>query len=303
MKKLVLLLTLVMAGNCVAAESVHSDKCFDNGWNKKKYTQLKNNQFDAKQETIVQLTKQLRYCLAVTDPTVRDGIAYEAYFSWLRDGKITGVSLKSLFEQLSTELEVANPDSDGVYLPFVALVYAEIVRVDRVEPYLTDEERQRAVNTVAQYIDGISDYRGFDKEVGYRHAIAHSADIVLQLALNKSIDKSHIIVLVEAVAGQINPNSGHFYRYAEPERIARAIAYSMLRDDVELEFWQTWLEEVADPKPFETWREVFKSDKGLAKRNNTRQFLTNLYAMISPSEHPRLVELTPIVRELITTTG
>lgn len=70
-----------MAGNRVVADSVHSDKCFDNGWNKKKYTQLKNNQFDANNETTVQLTKQLRYCLALIDPTVRDGIAYEAYFS------------------------------------------------------------------------------------------------------------------------------------------------------------------------------------------------------------------------------
>lgn len=92
----------------------------------------------------------------------------------------------------------------------------------------------------------------------------------MQLALNKSIDKSHIIVLAEAVAGQITPSSGDFYRHAEPERIARTIAFSMLRDDVELEFWQTWLEKVAAPRPFETWREVFMSDKGLAKRNNRR---------------------------------
>lgn len=301
MKKLLFLLLII--GQSLAAETIPSHHCFDHGWNIEKLTELKKNKFDADKEVIDQLTKQLRYCLAVKDPDVRDGIAYEAYFSWLRSDKITGDSLKNLFDQFSNELEGKVTDTNGVYLPFVALVYAEIVRVDRVTPYLTGEERLRAVKVITDYMSGISDYRGFDEEVGYRHAIAHSADVILQLALNKNITQSQLKELAGSIASQINPKSGHFYRYGEPERIARAIGYSMLREELGVEFWHNWLHDVASPLPFEAWEMVFKNDKGLAKRNNTRQFLTNLYAMIAVSEHPRLVKLAPIVRQLITNTG
>lgn len=300
-KKLILLIFIV--GQSAASELLDAEKCFHNGWSKERLIQLKHENFIVEPEQRKQLTQQLRFCLAVKDPEIRDGVAYQAYFSWLRNDKITGAELQALFTKFSSELNAGLPHQQGVYLPFVALVYSEIVRVDRVAPYLSNEQRVQAVRTISKYITEIDDYRGFDEEVGYRHAVAHSADVVLQMALNQSINGKQIENLANAIGVQVNPNSMHFYRYGEPERIARAIGYSMIRDEIKIEFWQDWLQSIASPKPFASWAEVFSSNMGLAKRNNTRQFLTNLYAMIGASEHPRLVELAPVVRELIAKTG
>lgn len=301
LKKILLLLCFV--GQSAATELFEAQKCHENGWSRERLIQLKDENFILEPEAREQLTQQLRFCLAMKEPEIRDGVAYQAYFNWLRDNKITGTELQALFAMFTGELNHGLTGQHGVYLPFVALVYSEIVRVDRVTPYLSEEQRAQAVRTISGYVDRIKDYRGFDENVGYRHAIAHSADVVLQLVLNQSINGAQIEAMANSIGAQVNPKSKHFYRYGEPERIARAIGYSMIREEVELEFWQNWLQSITSPAPFGSWAKVFNSDSGLAKRNNTRQFLTNLYAMIAASEHPRLIELTPLVRELISQTG
>ncbi|XOV78507.1 MAG: DUF2785 domain-containing protein [Aestuariibacter sp.] len=286
-----------------AALEVNPIDCFNNGWNKQKLLLLKEAKFETTDQNRQILVSQLHHCLASPDPEVRDGVAYEAYFTWLRDEKITAEQLKVLFERLTKALENRRSDKQGVYLPFVALVYSEVVRVDRINSYLSEEQRQRSVNAIVQYLKDITDYRGFDDKSGWRHGVAHSADVVLQLALNSNVDGAMLSQLAQGMKAQIVPESGHFYIYGEPERLARATAYAMLREDLSLEYWQTWLVNLADPAPFEEWGDVFKSQQGLAMRNNLRQFLTNLYTMIAASQNERLVTLTPLISEHIRATG
>lgn len=281
------------------ADGIDSSLCYSDGWTKEKYLALKKNNFDIPKSEINELAIWLEHCLADPDPAIRDGVAYEGFFTWLRAGSIEGEELVSLFSRMSAVLNKGRADQHGVYLPFVSLVYSEVVRVDRVEPYLDDSARQNAVDTINNYLSSIDDYRGFEEGIGYRHGVAHGADVVLQLALNKELKDTQLKTLGDALATQINPKSNHFYRFGEPERLARAFAYILLRDDVQVEYWKKWIVETTRPTGFESWRDVFMSESGLSQRNNVRQFLTNLYAMISSSENARLVEFTPTVLEMI----
>ncbi len=282
---------------------VNPELCFDNGWSKDKLITLKQSGFVTTEKETHGLLQQLQHCLAVRDPQIRDGVAYEAYLNWLRAGKVSGAQLVAVFDKMTTALESDNPDENGVYLPFVALVYSEVVRVDRVDSFLTDEQRQRAVSSISKYLSKIKDYRGFEDGAGWRHSVAHSADVVLQLALNQKITGEQLKQLSHSIASQINPNTLHFYIFGEPERLARAVTYAMLREEVDLKYWDTWLTEVASPKPFKGWGSVFVSESGLAKRNNVRQFLTNLYAMTSNSKNERLSHISPFIAKLISNTN
>ncbi len=300
-----LLPLIFMCSTFVIAEDfkVDASKCFANGWDKSRFLALREAEFDASQSDINLLIEQLQHCLANTNPEVRDGVAYEAYFTWLRANKVSKEQLTSIFNRFTNTLDEKVTLDSGVYLPFVALVYSEIVRVDRVDSYLNEQQRQKAVDTIGNYLATITDYRGFDENVGWRHGVAHASDVILQLALNQEINAAQIKALAASLSKQTNPTTIHFYSYGEPERLARASAYLMLRTQVDIEFWEAWLAALVAPAPFENWGAVFKSQAGLAKRNNVRQFLTNLYAMISSSENERLVKLTQKVRELIRATG
>src|SRR4249919_1564561 len=83
------------------------------------------------------LAEGLVDCLADADPTLRDGIAYEALAHWMRAGEIDEIGLRSLRDRLYAGLQADDPD--GFRRPFDALVLSEVARTDRIKPWMTTE--------------------------------------------------------------------------------------------------------------------------------------------------------------------
>jgi hypothetical protein len=167
-------------------------------------------------------------CLGHPAPDIRDGIVYEALSHWLREDLLTGATVKQLYFSLIDILAKPRVDTDDFTQTFAALVLSEVVRVDRIRAFLSDSERQQAVDISTSYMVNITDYRGFENASGWRHAVAHSADVLLQLALNKKLTKPQLLQLANAIKGQISPQKLHFYIYGEPKRLAMAFIYSLL---------------------------------------------------------------------------
>src|SRR5690606_22331598 len=100
---------------------------------------------------------------------------------------------------------------------------------------LTPAQRIALVTTATTYVEGVRDWRGFDETDGWRHGVAHGADLLMQLALNPALEKPQLDPILAAVARQVAP-AGHFYIYGEPERLARPVVFALqrgLHDDVE----------------------------------------------------------------------
>ena len=264
--------------------------CHANGWTKEAMIAWKTAEFPLQAGNGEQRFNQLRACLASTDPEVRDGVAYEAYVNILRNNKVDIASVNSLYETLFADIKAGKNDPAGVYLPFAVLVMAEVVRVDRISPYLTDEARAEVVTLAANYLSSVNDYRGFNDKDGWRHHVAHGADLILQLALNKAVTKPQLDELLKALASQISPPN-HSYTFSEPKRLATPAAYIYLRNEHSLEEWQRWLDGVTKPKPLADWSSSYKSEAGLIKRHNVTAFLTSFYALVGESQNAKLKEI------------
>ena len=128
----------------------------------------------------------LAACLASPDPDLRDGIGYEGLTALLRRGDVSDAVRLRLSARLGSQLSAA--DAAGVTAPFSALALSEVARTDRVDPFLTDAARADLVEAAAAYLESVSDYRGFDDSEGWRHGVAHGADLAMQLALNPAVD-------------------------------------------------------------------------------------------------------------------
>ena len=85
------------------------------------------------------LANGLLDCLGDPDPTLRDGIAYEALTQWLRAGDFDAEALRVLRDRLQAML--GDDDADGFRKPFAALVLSEVARTDRIAPWMTPVER------------------------------------------------------------------------------------------------------------------------------------------------------------------
>ena len=235
------------------------------------------------QERREALARELLPCLAAPDPELRDAIAFEALSVWLRNKKLSVEVQRHIFKVLMQQLQSQDADADGFAKPFAALTLAEVARADRVSVFLSDDERNSLVDAATVYLRGVDDYRGFVQGQGWRHGVAHGADLLMQLALNPLTTKVQLERLVSAAQSQVAPASGHFYVYGESERLARPMLMAARRQLIEADWWRNLLDQISAPSPLATWDQAFNSQAGLARLHNTKSFLLVLYANLHES--------------------
>ena len=235
-------------------------------------------------------------CLASVDPQWRDEIAYEALTAWMKDKRLAVESLLTIHDRLAAQL-AATTDKAGFRQPFAALVLAGIVAADREKRFLDDARYADLVETVAEYFESVRDYRGFDARSGWRHAIAHGADLLTQLAVHPRTHQDEVDRIIGALATQIAPASGHFYIYGEPERMALPLIYIAQRGIYTTEQWRAWFAGIA-AIPEEG--SLYSSQAGLSRRHNLQALLLVLHVNASEAKDELLREsLLPAVTDTL----
>ena len=234
-------------------------------------------------------------CLASPDPELRDQFAYTRLAELLRDQRPATEQLEFLGAQLDQLLQ--QPDPVGVAHPFAILVLAEIARTDRIEAWMSPEQRQDLVDKAANYLQTVSDYRGFDPQVGWRHGVAHGADLAMQLTLNPELSSAQQLQLLGAIARQVAP--AHAYRFGESARLARPVLFIAGRNELEQDDWEAWFEELIDPAPLSSWNAAWQDADGLARRHNLRAFALEIYLNATLSEQPGIQALEPRAVEVL----
>jgi len=292
----IVLVTLAVAQPLLAAE------CPPPGYDRASLDALKASKFELAAETKRQmLALALLPCLSHPDPRLRDGIAFDAYHTWMRAKLLDVRTRTELLVRLSSMIEPAAADPDGFRQPFAALVLSEVARTDRVDPWLTPTQRAALINDAVRYVTSIRDYRGFDPQEGWRHGVAHGADLLLQLVLNPAVDGEGLGRLLSAVTAQVAPVGEHSYIDGEPERLARPVLFAAQRGMLTPEEWSTWIHKVAAPAPFASWDDAFASRAGLAKRHNVHAFLFALYVNVRESNDPKIQALLPGLQSALKT--
>ena len=287
------MLGLVLINNAAAQGA---DQCPPAGWTSLRLVALKGDKFaidDAAARRSLALA--LTGCLGDPNPAIRDGIAYEALTAWMRAGLLDRLTLIELRGRLMPML--SDVDAQGFRGPFAALVMAEVARTDRINAWMSAEERDALVESAAKFLADVRDYRAFDPVEGFRHGVAHGADFVLQLALNPAVTKPQLDSLLAAIATQVAPRTLVSYTAGEPDRLARPVLFIAQRGLHSDQEWKSWFGPVLSPNPMAGWDEAFSTAPGLAKRHNTRALLLSLYAAASGTENAGVRQLLAPVRE------
>lgn len=285
--------------NVINADTIVSN-CESPNWSKSKLLILKEQKFliENKEEKSA-VARQLMHCLASPDPVLRDEIAYTGLSQWLRANDFNADFYLAMFTTLTEVISADVTDDYGVYQPFAMLMLAEVARVDRKSPFLNDVQRDHLVDVGTDFLTFIEDYRGYDSKIGWRHSVAHTADLMLQLSLNPAITKQHLDNMLSAISSQVVAKNNHFYIYGESKRLVMPVIYIFLNDQFTIENWQTWLNELTLPTPLKSWGEAYSSQQGLSKLHNTQHFLFAFYALIKNSKNERLSQMVPALEDAI----
>jgi hypothetical protein len=268
MKHLVLAAALLFAASANA--QAQTPRCPPAGYTRTQLDALKAAEWalpdDAARNS---LARALTACVGSPDPTLRDGIAFEGLQYWLRARALSDETMLALADTLEAQL-TAN-DRRGFTQPFAALILSEVARADRVQAFLTPERRSHLIDASIVYLSSVRDYRGFDAREGWRHGVAHGADLLLQLSLNSALGKPELERIAAAVARQVAPDD-HFYIYGESERLARPIIFMAQRGLISEAEWTAYFAQ------FPTANEnMFASQAGLARRHNINAFLQTIW--------------------------
>ena len=280
------LLNIVLVATAVGAQGV----CPPTGWTLTRLDALKRDGFkmpDALQPH--ELAIALTGCLGDPKPEIRDGIAFEALSTWMRSDQLDFATLQTVRGDLLTMM--ARADADGFGSAFAALVLSEVARTDRLRAWLSTEERDGLVRAGALYLAKVRDYRAFSDAEGFRHAVAHGADLMLQLALNPLTTKAQLDHMMLALATQVAPDANVAYWAGEPDRLARPIVFIAQRKLHAESEWQAFFSDVINPKPLASWQVAFTSERGIKKRHNVRAFLLSVYASATSSEDAGIRQL------------
>lgn len=234
------------------------------------------------------LARELVDCLGHPDPQWRDGIAYEALAGWIRAGLLEPETLLDLHTRLSGALDAGAADRTGFRKSFSALVLASLVEADRNRAFLGDGAVGTLVEVAATWFESIRDYRGFEARAGWRHAIAHGADLLAQLAVHPRASGDDIDRIIGALETQVAPQGGHFYIHGEPERMALPLLYIAGRNLYTTAQWRDWFTGIA---AIPEHGDLYGSTVALARRHNLQALLLVLYVNASESKDPALREV------------
>ena len=247
---------------------------------------------DAKEEI-----DNLIICLADPDPMIRDDAAFTLWSEGFRGKHVSPDLMRYAMQRLSAILAGSDDDA-GFRRPFAALALSEVARADRIEPYLTEPELHELAEAGAAYLRGVRDYRGFTAGEGWRHGVAHGADLMLQLALNPRLSRTDADLLLGAIAAQVAPAGPVYYIHGEPGRLAGPILYLAKRADIDDAALAAWFQSLR-PDNSPRWKDAYASDAGLAAVHNSTAFAFAIYVSASESQDPQIRRLAPLAIELI----
>ncbi|MBR7800040.1 DUF2785 domain-containing protein [Undibacterium fentianense] len=286
-----ILLSLSCILSCVSAASIAA--CPPQQYTRVQLLELKKNNWQITNANERQhIALALLDCLGEPDPHLRDEIAFEALSFWMRNELIATETIVAMQEKLQQQInQVIDQNDPGFMQAFSAMVLAEIARVDRRKPFMSETQRQAMLAVAGNYLNQLHDYRGFDENVGWRHGVAHAADWMMQLSLNPALSKTQHQFILNTLAKHI-ANDQHFYIYGEGERLMTPVFYLALRSQLGVEEWERWFSYL-----FETKLDLKKTTQAsLARKHNLTAFLSALYIALQQSQQDALRErLLPIV--------
>lgn len=237
-------------------------------------------------------------CLSDPRPELRDELAFAALQAWMRAGRLSDATLATLRTRL-LDLLARPADPAGFTQPFAVLVLAEVARVDRLRGHLSDDERAALVARGTQWLAGWRDARAFDEVEGWRHGVAHGADLMLQLALNPRLTRPQADALLAAVASQVLPGTGVAWRHGEPDRLAAPVFYLARGSLLDTTAWERWFTELAARRPHTPLNATT-----LAHRHDLSAFLNALYVAVQEAGNDeQKARLLPGLRKALREAG
>lgn len=198
-------------------------------------------------QTPVALLREMNALLGSTDPFLRDNVAYEAAARWIYvNGLLSAAEQREMLDMWTANLQsgLGEPDADTAFRrSFSALNLSIIAARDNAASFLSQEEFDKFLGAVLDFLDRERDTRGYDPVKGWIHAAAHTADVLKFMARSPKLVLPAQQRLLAALDRKCT-TFGEVFQWGEDERLAQVIVSLAKRPDFDKAALTAWLESI-----------------------------------------------------------
>jgi hypothetical protein len=228
------------------------------------------------------LTDELLGFLTSSDPELRDEFGFSILGNWIYVRHLYSPErLRGMISSLNTGLQVGlgETGTDTVFgRSFSALILSVIADYDLEHPFLTAEELSELLKNSLEYFHLEQDWRGFVPGHGWAHSVAHTADVLANLAKNPNVDADGLERILKAIATKLTTSDSPILAHHEASRLAVAANNAIARGALRPSLLHTWLDGMPDTLHPRSQSDLERGD--VAARLNCEGFLSSLYLQV-----------------------
>jgi Protein of unknown function (DUF2785) len=235
-----------------------------------------------------QLTDELLGFLSSGDPELRDEFGFSILGNWIYVRHLYSPDrLRSMISNLKAGLHVGLGESGTETVfgrSFSALILSVIADYDLDHSFLNGEELFELLQDGLHYFHLEQDWRGFVINQGWAHSVAHTADLLSNLARNPKLDADGLERILNAVAVKLTTPDSPILAHHEASRLAVAANNVISRGLLAPKMLHAWLDGMPDTLHPRSQSDLECGD--VAARANCEAFLSSLYLLLLKLKMP-----------------
>jgi len=219
------------------------------------------------------LSHELSTMVALPDPELRDELSYSILATWIWRGNVLSApTLLSLTDEWRANLKTGLGETrtnSVLRRSFSALLLSEVAARDVKAPFLGADRYHGLVAEAIAYLKAERDLRGYDAQLHWIHATAHTADLLAALAGNSLLTKEEASDILQAIDSRL-ATATEVYTQGEQDRLAAAVVAVIRRADFNASTFAPWLGHIQD-EDRDVWTAT--TPASLARFQNHNYFL------------------------------
>jgi Protein of unknown function (DUF2785) len=240
-------------------------------------------------QQVFPLLRELSGYVGSPDSELRDDLGYSITTTWIKHQDIPAADLNSLMDEWCANLRAGigeSGDNSVLKRSFSALSLVALAERDLKTPFLTEERYRLLLQDALAYLKDERDLRGFDPQIGWIHATAHTADLLAALAMNPMFNQEDQGRVLNAITARLS-SAHEIFTYGEQDRLSLVAARIVGRKDVDTAGFDKWLN-ATDQADQQTWKDSPPKLELLQTYQNDTYMLRGLavYLTMTPARPP-----------------
>lgn len=207
------------------------------------------------------------------DPSIRDGLIYQLFTTWLTTNTLSASQLHDITTALRAKLATRDNEDSVFARAYAALLLADLLGLDAKQPFLQDNCAKQTILHIASFLTYETDTRNFIADKGWANAIPFGADATLAAIHHPQFNVQATPQILHGIKHSVKLDT--VFTQDEDERFAAIIEALALKDTPEplLIEWTTQLFEQLNMSLMSQGY----SERFFKQRTNTLQLAKTLY--------------------------